>query len=462
MNLNWQKIDKQIVGEAWVGSNIETHVHELCTNIGPRWATSAADKLAAEYVTNQMNGYGLHNPHIEDFDMETWEHDPAQAWVTNDQRPITILPMLNCPPTDIEAHITDVGFGMPDEIASQGNIAGSIAVMKIDFEPFSNPIAHSARIRSLADAGVAAVVVTDRKSGGRMEYWHSTAKRLASRAGEVQPHPVPSVTTTREDGTYLRECASLGKSLTLKVDSKAYTAKAYNSIGDIPGVNWQDEHIVVGAHHDTVPGSPGGNDNASGTAVLMETARVLATLSRDFNVSPGRAIRFCTWSAEEQNHQGSAAYVREHYGSGTPPRFVINLDELATGPMKGLVLQFPHLRPLMQNTLDTMRDGLQCHVLDHVDPSSDCFSFSRSAIPSAILWRWRFVGRHPDADYHHEPHDTADKVRPRELRNYVSQLARLLLRISHVPPTDWPQNPLTIENVRTRIGKESGTVGRTM
>ena len=58
MNLNWQKIDKQIVGEAWVGSNIETHVHELCTNIGPRWATSAADKLAAEYVTNQMNGYG--------------------------------------------------------------------------------------------------------------------------------------------------------------------------------------------------------------------------------------------------------------------------------------------------------------------------------------------------------------------------------------------------------------------
>ena len=112
MNLNWQKIDKQTVGEAWVGSNIETHVHELCTNIGPRWATSAADKLAAEYVTNQMNGYGLHNPHIEDFDMETWEHDPAQAWVTNDQRPITILPMLNCPPTDIEAHITDVGLSL--------------------------------------------------------------------------------------------------------------------------------------------------------------------------------------------------------------------------------------------------------------------------------------------------------------------------------------------------------------
>jgi hypothetical protein len=34
--------------------------------------------------------------------------------------------------------------------------------------------------------------------------------------------------------------------------------------------------LLIGAHLDTVPGSPGGNDNASGVAALLESARVLA------------------------------------------------------------------------------------------------------------------------------------------------------------------------------------------
>ena len=38
----------------------------------------------------------------------------------------------------------------------------------------------------------------------------------------------------------------------------------------------RDRHLLVGAHYDTVLGSPGANDNASGTAVLLEVARALA------------------------------------------------------------------------------------------------------------------------------------------------------------------------------------------
>ena len=35
----------------------------------------------------------------------------------------------------------------------------------------------------------------------------------------------------------------------------------------------RDRHLLIGAHYDTVPGSPGANDNASGVAVLLEIAR---------------------------------------------------------------------------------------------------------------------------------------------------------------------------------------------
>ncbi len=50
-----------------------------------------------------------------------------------------------------------------------------------------------------------------------------------------------------------------------------------------------DGPIVVGAHYDTVPGSPGADDNASGVAVLIELSRIL---------SPG-GIRFVAFANEE-------------------------------------------------------------------------------------------------------------------------------------------------------------------
>ncbi|MDA0748033.1 MAG: hypothetical protein O2954_16040, partial [bacterium] len=72
----------------------------------------------------------------------------------------------------------------------------------------------------------------------------------------------------------------------------------------------------------------------------------------------------------------------------------------------------------------------------------------------------RFHGRHADADFHHEPGDTADKLNVRELKEYTGQLARILLRLSHVPPEAWPENRVTPEVVKERLEAERGTVVR--
>jgi hypothetical protein len=210
-----------------------------------------------------------------------------------------------------------------------------------------------------------------------------------------------------------------------------------------------------------VLGAAGGNDNASGTIGVMETARVMAALANDLGIRPGLSIRFATWSGEEQHLQGSRAYVSRHYSDGlTPsegvPLLNINLDELSTGHMKGVVLHFPHLRQFIQQHLDTMNDGLKCHVLAHMDAYSDHFSFAEKAIDSSILWRWRFWGRHEDANFHHESGDAADKLNVRELKEYAGQLSRLLLRLSFVVPEDWPENPLTVDDVNKMIESDAG------
>ena len=74
---------------------------------------------------------------------------------------------------------------------------------------------------------------------------------------------------------------------------------------------FQKEVLVVGAHYDTVPGSPGADDNASGLAVLLETARLLADMQGNFDV------QFVAFSLEEQGYIGSEAFLQYAEESGT-------------------------------------------------------------------------------------------------------------------------------------------------
>lgn len=63
--------------------------------------------------------------------------------------------------------------------------------------------------------------------------------------------------------------------------------------------------LIIAAHYDTVPGSPGADDNASGLAVMLEVARSLV------GSSVRREIRFIGFSLEEEDLLGSLAYTAD-------------------------------------------------------------------------------------------------------------------------------------------------------
>jgi hypothetical protein len=66
-----------------------------------------------------------------------------------------------------------------------------------------------------------------------------------------------------------------------------------NLVAELPGMALRDEIIIVGAHYDTVPGSPGANDNGSGVAALISIAQALAGEQQQ------RTIRFVAFANEE-------------------------------------------------------------------------------------------------------------------------------------------------------------------
>jgi carboxypeptidase Q len=90
--------------------------------------------------------------------------------------------------------------------------------------------------------------------------------------------------------------------------------KAYNIIADIPGRDAKAGYVMAGAHLDSWVAADGAQDNAAGSAVVMEAARILSRLG----VKPKRTIRFALWSGEEQVLGGSLAYIEQHLATRAP------------------------------------------------------------------------------------------------------------------------------------------------
>ena len=131
--------------------------------------------------------------------------------------------------------------------------------------------------------------------------------------------PVAIVAGDRADE--VRAAAENGGRVELVTDVTPRRVDAWNVVGLLPGSDpaLRDEYVIVGAHHDHLglggegsldPDSRdvhnGADDNASGTAALIEIARTMAEGPR-----PARSIVFMTFTGEERGLWGSAHFVAE-------------------------------------------------------------------------------------------------------------------------------------------------------
>jgi len=93
------------------------------------------------------------------------------------------------------------------------------------------------------------------------------------------------------------------------------------------GSRYPTDSILIGAHYDTVFGSPGADDNASGVAALLELSRLF------MKSEPERTIRFVAFVNEEApffagRHMGSLIYAKAARRRGDRIRFMVSLEML--------------------------------------------------------------------------------------------------------------------------------------
>lgn len=224
------------------------------------------------------------------------------------------------------------------------------------------------------------------------------------------------------------------KNVTIDIFFKNEPVEAGNIVAKVEGSHpdLKAEVVIVGAHYDHMGKDnrgqiyPGADDNASGTAAVMEIARAFTGLKQ----KPKRTILFVFFTAEEKKLMGSRYYIKNPIFPLEKTVAMINLDMLGRNNVDQLSVIGKYHYPKLFNIADTVNKETANFELnlnvEELILSSDHFPFMRAGIPSLFF----ISGYH---DQLHTPRDTVDRIRPDKVEK-VTQLAFLTLwKIADLP-----------------------------
>jgi Zn-dependent M28 family amino/carboxypeptidase len=213
--------------------------------------------------------------------------------------------------------------------------------------------------------------------------------------------------------------------------------------------------VVLGAHYDTVPGSPGADDNASGVAAALEIARLLGT------ERPAAEVR-CVFFVNEEppwfqsDDMGSVHYARRLRAQGIEVAGMLSLESIGyydRAPQSQrypfpLGAAFPHTGDFVGIVSDRKRRGLLRRVVRSFEQHSD-FPVVGAAIPAwvpGVSWsdQWAFWQQGYPAvmvtdtapfrnPHYHTADDTPERLDYAALARVTSALAAVALDLAAAP-----------------------------
>ena len=142
-------------------------------------------------------------------------------------------------------------------------------------------------------------------------------RTLAAIVGERSPFSSQRHLTAVE-GFIEKELETYG--LIVEGDYFSYRGRNFRNIVGRLSPHRARSLVILGAHFDSVQGTPGADDNASGVAVLLEAARLLA------RARVGSQVLFCAFNLEELNMIGSGYFAKKLKSAGAKVAAMISLE----------------------------------------------------------------------------------------------------------------------------------------
>jgi aminopeptidase YwaD len=481
-------------------SNLQAHVKYLASpELEGRFAIAPGAHKAADYIARVFEQSGLEpkgtNGYFQDWELtlgfkpgadnslkirggRVWEA-PAEA----------IRPLNLTANTKVEGELVFVGYGISQPNAGYDDYAnvdvtGKIAVIlrgAPNWEGVSPDITRAARIapkvQTALQKGAVGVILVNQPDNdrllplgmrGRAPAANAALLNVQASVGDKLLQPLgltvaEAVKRINEKG--LPISAPLNATAEVSASIEPNRGVARNVIGFIPGNDPQlrDEVIVIGAHYDHLgygevgslapePGDIhyGADDNASGTAAIMELARLLAQ-NRD---RLKRSVLVIAFSAEEEGLLGAEHFLQ----NPTIPRenivAMLNFDMVGRMSNNRVSVSGVGTAAEWEGILKAANTAnLNLQLGQSASGGSDHMPFMRREIPVLFF----FTGMHPD---YHRPSDTWEKINYEGQAQIVALAERVVYdlasrpeRLQYTrPQRSEPQQDAPRRAFRVRIG----------
>ena len=365
------------------------------------------------------------------------------------------LPVFDSPSADLQGQIVFVGYGIVDPAQGIDDYAGvdvkNCIVLFLRGKPdhYPSPVSHADKVRFARDRGALAYLtatgpilspyeirrgVTGRPSAfyGQLPpdqalpgAWISTDLAETLLAGSGEESDADRLRTLQEQ---LNKAPSTRSHLTNQYASLSWKTTIQdglltNVVGLIPGTG--PDTIIIGAHRDHFgrPAGllfPGADDNASGTAMMLEVARALGKIG----LRPQRTILFRILQWRGNGLLGSRLYTSRPVVPLGSTKAMINIDHAGVGNGR-LTVGITGLEK------STVKDaGRAAGLADKLDlygffPGGDHVPFKEAGVPTITIVSG---GVHP---HFHQPTDTADTINPEILQTVARYVLALTWQLAN-------------------------------
>jgi aminopeptidase YwaD len=269
--------------------NVLAHIDVLAGDIGIRAAGTEPERDAAEYIAGVLEEDG-YDTSIEPFDIST-RIDGSSLTVEGTDVEVRPFMMNGSAAAEATGPLIYGALGSTTDLASL-DVEGKVLLLDRGVVTFAD------KARNAQLAGAVAVVVANNETG-------PFGGNLGSR-----PATIPVVSITQAEGELLRPLAQDGATATVRAAIDTIQGESQNVVGRAGDTC----RFYIGGHYDSVPEGPGANDNASGTSLMLELARVHRT----------DGLCVIAFGSEEIGLFGSQAYVASH--DLTDALFMLNFD----------------------------------------------------------------------------------------------------------------------------------------
>jgi hypothetical protein len=347
------------------------------------------------------------------------------------------LPILDSPSAVVRGPIVFVGYGIVDKAQGiddyDGVDATNAIILFLRGKPthYKSAISHADKVRLARQRGALGYLtatgpVLSSYEGRRgitgqpgafyglslpsetlPGAWISTA--LAEQILAAPDHAQPSRLHGLQENlnrSPATQSVSTGRYGSLAWQTRAEEGSLVNVLAFLPGSDPQKTHevLVIGAHRDHFGQQagllfPGADDNASGTAVMLEVARAMS----EAGAQGKRTILFISFSGEEQGFIGSRLYLERPIAPIGSTKAMINIDHagIGNGRLTIGVTGFDKSVALEAGQTAGITDKLDLYGFF---PGGDHVPFKEAGIPTVTVVSG---GVHP---HFHQPTDKADTV----------------------------------------------------